>query len=72
MPRHKRVVVQRGPAFVPCGQCSDGWVTRVVWERNRPRLEVMRCQCWTAHQKRLSSASTGDGFDARAAQVGGE
>ena len=70
MRRRKRVVVPRGPAFVPCGACSCGWVMRIAWERTPPRVEVRRCPCWLAHQMRLTLHK--DAFDARMAQVGSE
>ena len=73
MPRHKRVVVPHGPAFVPCGQCSDGWVSRLRWTPGGwPVIyDVTRCACWREHQRRLTSIMAGE-FDARMAQVGSE
>ena len=72
MPRRKRVVVPRGPAFVPCEACNGtGWILTVTWRWESYNRRVKRCACWREHQRRLTSIMAGE-FDARMAQVGSE
>jgi len=49
--RKRRKPVERGPAFVPCGQCSNGWITRILYDGHPA---AVRCWCWVSHQQTLA------------------